>query len=132
MRTPAQARGHTAHTAHTAHAPIHAGLRVFARRTTSPTYRTKEKMSCQPVTRTIRCTEDNLSEFKKIVREWPALHSLVKDLQAQGYFPGLRAMQITLTGNAEYLAKGLDAIHQENASNALKSNTKETDPCKSV
>ena len=130
MRTPACTRLHTAHTAHTAHAPIHAGLRDFAYRTTYPTYRTKKNMGCQSNTRTIRCTEDNLSDFKKMVREWPELHSLVKGLQAQGYFPGLRAMQITLTGSAEYLAKGIDAIHQENASSALKSTIEETDPCK--
>lgn len=92
-------------------------------------------MSCKPVTRTIRCTEDNLSDFKKLVREWPGMHAFVKGLQSQGVFPGLRAMQITVTGSADYVAKGLDAIHQENASEALKAQTQqpeETSPCKSA
>ena len=108
-------RLHTAHTAHTAHAPIHAGLRVFAYRTTSPTYRTKEKMDCKTTTRVIRCTPDNVKEMNAVVKNCPALHDLVKSLQDQNLFPGLRALKITLTGPASFTAQGLAAIQQINA-----------------
>ena len=60
-------------------------------------------------TRTIRCGEHNAKEFQQIVKTTPALLSLVQSLQAQGVFPGLRAMTITLTGAPETVAKGLAA-----------------------
>lgn len=70
--------------------------------------------------RTIRCTPENGAQFQKVVREWPELHALVKELQAQDLFPGLRAMQITLTGSAEHCAKGLAALLPENAPEGQK------------
>lgn len=108
LRTPV--RLYPAHTAHTAHVNTHAGLRVFACRTISPTHCTKEKMDCQQVKKTIRCTEDNLPEFKQALHDWPELNSLCRDLIAQGVFPGLRSMQITLSGSPEIVAQGLGAI----------------------
>jgi hypothetical protein len=65
--------------------------------------------------RTIRCTPENGAQFQKVVRSWPELASLIKDLQAQDLFPGLRAAQITLTGSAEHCAKGLDALLPDSA-----------------
>jgi hypothetical protein len=108
VRTPV--RLYPAHTAHTAHANAHAGLRVFARRTTSPTRCTKEMMYCPPVKKTIRCTEENLPEFKQALRDWPELSTLCRDLIAQGVFPGLRSLQITLTGTPKGVAHGLGSI----------------------
>lgn len=60
--------------------------------------------------RTIRCTPENAPQMQKVVKNWPELHSLVKDLQAADLFPGLRALQITLSGPPEYLDKGLGAL----------------------
>jgi hypothetical protein len=121
-RAHAPARLHPAHTAHTAHANTHAGLRVFAPRTGYPTYRTPKKMDCcNPSTlgtRVIRCTPDNAKEMQQIVKAWPALHALVQSLQAQNQFPGLRALQIELTGTPEQLAKGLGALQQHLAPKA--------------
>jgi len=60
-------------------------------------------------TRVIKCGEHNAKEFQQIVKTTPALLSLVQSLQAQGVFPGLRAMTVTLTGAPETVAKGLAA-----------------------
>jgi len=60
-------------------------------------------------TRVIKCGEHNAKEFQHIVKTTPALLSLVQSLQAQGVFPGLRAMTVTLTGAPETVAKGLAA-----------------------
>lgn len=60
--------------------------------------------------RTIRCTPENAPQMQKVVKNWPELHSLVKDLQAADLFPGLRGLQITLSGPHEYLDKGLGAL----------------------
>ena len=60
-------------------------------------------------TRVIKCGEHNAKEFQQIVKTTPALLGLVQSLQAQGVFPGLRAMTITLTGAPETVAKGLAA-----------------------
>jgi hypothetical protein len=68
----------------------------------------------------IRCTPENAKKFQEVVKSWPELHDLVKFLQDQNLFPGLRAMQITLTGDEKTLAKGLDALIEENASKASK------------
>lgn len=65
--------------------------------------------------RTIRCTPENGAQMQKVVRAWPELHALVQSLQAQDLFPGLRAVQITLTGSAEHCAQGLAALLPENA-----------------
>lgn len=72
-------------------------------------------------TRVIRCTEENVKEFRQVVKAWPELYDLVKGLQEQNLFPGLRAMQITLTGSAEHVGKGLAALLPENAPVAAQS-----------
>lgn len=66
------------------------------------------------VKRVIACTEENAAQMREVVRQWPQLQSLVTGLQAQGLFPGLRAMQITLTGDAATVGKGLAALTGEN------------------
>lgn len=66
-------------------------------------------------TRTIRCTHDNAREMQLVVKHWPELHALVQHLQAQNMFPGLRALQITLTGPQSFVDKGLAALTPENA-----------------
>lgn len=65
--------------------------------------------NAKTMSRTIRCTEANQDEFRVLVKECDQLHSLVKGLQAQGVFPGLRGMSITVTGDEQELAKGLGA-----------------------
>lgn len=65
------------------------------------------------VKRVIACTPQNVAQMREVVRQWPALHGLVEGLQAQGVFPGLRALQITLTGNEATVARGLDALTGE-------------------
>jgi len=62
--------------------------------------------------RTIRCTPDNLAEFRQTVKGWQALHEIVDGLIEQGLFPGLRAMQITVTGDEDTVAKGLAAVRE--------------------
>lgn len=71
--------------------------------------------------RVITCTQDNAAQMQRVVKNWPQLHSLVKGLQEQGVFPGLRSLQITLTGDAHAVAKGLDALEGENGMLALSS-----------
>lgn len=66
--------------------------------------------------RTIRCTPENASQMQQVVKNWPELHALVKDLQGADLFPGLRGLQITLSGPPEYLAKGLGALIPQNGS----------------
>ena len=66
-------------------------------------------------TRTIRCTPDNARDMQQMVKQWPQLHDLVQNLQAQGMFPGLRALSVTLTGPAEFVAGGIGAINQLHA-----------------
>jgi len=70
--------------------------------------------------RTIACTPENAAQMQQVVKAWPELHALVQSLQAQDLFPGLRAMQIKLTGTPEHLAKGLGALLPENAPEAQK------------
>lgn len=120
VRVHAHVCRHTAHTAHTAHANQIKHLHVSPYRTTSPTYRTKRKMDRKKQTALIRCTPENAKKFQEVVKTWPQLHDLVKSLQEQNLFPGLRAMQITLTGDDETIAKGLDALIEQNASMAPK------------
>ena len=69
--------------------------------------------------RVIRCTPDNAKAMAGVVKNWPELHALVQSLQAQGLFPGLRNLQITLTGSAAFTAKGLDAVNKINATKAV-------------
>ena len=73
----------------------------------------------QITTRRISVTQDNAADARAMVRRWPALDSLVQSLQAQGMFPGLRAMQITLTGHDEWVGKGLGAVMSQNAPTAV-------------
>ena len=72
--------------------------------------------ACAPAaTRTIRCTPDNAREMQQMVKNWPELHALVQSLQAQGHFPGLRALSVTLTGPESFVAGGVAAVNQLNA-----------------
>ena len=64
--------------------------------------------------RVIACTEENAAQMREVVKQWPQLNALVKGLQAQGVFPGLRGMRVTLTGSEATVAKGLDALTGEN------------------
>jgi hypothetical protein len=68
--------------------------------------------------RTIRCTPENAKAFQDLVKADADLHSLVQQLQAQDMFPGLRALQITITGDETTLAKGLGAWPVKNGSEA--------------
>jgi len=70
--------------------------------------------------KTIRCTPENAAQMQQVVKAWPELHALVQGLQAQDMFPGLRALQITLTGSAEHVGKGLAALLPENAPEGRK------------
>ena len=67
----------------------------------------------------IRCTPENAKAMAGVVKNWPELHALVQDLQAQDLFPGLRNLQITLTGSEAFTAKGLDAVNEINATKAV-------------
>jgi hypothetical protein len=67
----------------------------------------------------IRCTPDNAAAMQQAVKAWPELHALVQDLQAQGVFPGLRGLSITLTGSAALVGKGLAAVAEINATRAV-------------
>ena len=60
-------------------------------------------------TRTINTTPDNAKEVQQLVKADPQLHALVQSLQAQGMFPGLRAVTFHLTGTPEHCARGLAA-----------------------
>ncbi|MGQ3055165.1 MAG: hypothetical protein ACT6S0_25535 [Roseateles sp.] len=68
------------------------------------------------VTRVIRCDESNAAEFAAMVNDWPELKALVRTLRAVDLFPGLRGMQVTLTGAPEWVSKGVAAVATENAS----------------
>lgn len=62
------------------------------------------------IERVIRCTPDNAAEFRDLIKRWPELQTLIRHTQAQGLFPGLRALRITLTGAPEMVSKGLDTL----------------------
>lgn len=66
----------------------------------------------------IGCTADNAAEFRAAIKRWPQLHGLVTGLQQSGLFPGMRCMQITLTGSPEFVGKGLAAIPLETSDSA--------------
>lgn len=68
--------------------------------------------------RVIRCTPENVGDVRALVKRWPQLDTLVHSLQTQGVFPGLRGLQITLTGEQEWVGKGLGAVMPENAPEA--------------
>lgn len=79
-----------------------------------------EENPTQPLAKkVIRCTPENAAAMQQAVKAWPELHALVQDLQAQNLFPGLRALQITLTGNEQFVAKGLAAVAEINATRAV-------------
>lgn len=68
-----------------------------------------------PVTRHIRATPDDAAALRALVQRWPELHALVQQLQAAQLFPGLRSLQISLTGAPQWVAQGLGAPLPENA-----------------
>lgn len=68
-------------------------------------------MDEKQVKRVIHCTPDNVAEVRALVRRWPTLNTLVETLQAKDLFPGLRSLQITITGSEEWLG----AVMPENA-----------------
>ena len=72
-------------------------------------------------TRRIAVTQGNAAEARALVQRWPALNGLVASLQAQGVFPGLRGLSVTLTGPDEWVGKGLAAVQPENAPGAVLS-----------
>ena len=72
-------------------------------------------MDEKQVKRVIHCTPDNVAEVRALVRRWPTLNTLVETLQAKDLFPGLRNLQITITGSEESVSKGLGAVMPENA-----------------
>lgn len=109
----------TAHTAHTAHPLFIKHLHACHTAHPYPTYRTKKMNDGKDSKRVIRCTPENAKAMAGVVKNWPELHSLVQSLQAQDLFPGLRNMQITLTGSAAFTAKGLDAVNEINATKAV-------------
>jgi len=105
-----------------AHTPAQTRHRRIARANTS--FFTFKKIvmkenQTQPGSRTIRCTPENARAMAAAVKAWPELHTLVQDLQAQNLFPGLRSLQITLTGPDALLDKGIAAVAEINASRAV-------------
>ncbi|MEG0921336.1 MAG: hypothetical protein RSD57_13630 [Comamonas sp.] len=71
-------------------------------------------MDKEKVQKVIHCRESNAAEFRQLVREWPALGKTVEALQAQGLFPGLRGLQITLTGDQQFVDGGVASVTGEN------------------
>ena len=67
-------------------------------------------MDGEVTSRVIRCTEANAADFRALVNGWPELKALVQHLQAQDLFPGLRGMQVTLTGTPEWVGQGLAVL----------------------
>lgn len=61
-------------------------------------------------TRVLRPTLETAGQWRAAIARWPELAGLIRQTQAQGLFPGLRALRITLTGAPQWVAKGLDAI----------------------
>lgn len=78
-----------------------------------------ENQTKPPAKKVIRCTPDNAAEMQRMVKAWPQLHALVQNLQAQNLFPGLRGLTVTLTGSEQFVAKGLAAVTQTNAPQAV-------------
>ncbi|QOQ83690.1 hypothetical protein INP81_07390 [Comamonas thiooxydans] len=121
---------HSAHSAHSAqlihikHLRIRHGAHIAAHHAAhhSTTPFLKEEEMEEEKKRVIGCTPENAAQMKRVVQGWPQLHGLVKQLQAADLFPGMRAMQITLTGSAEFVGQGLDALDPEKRAEGLKSN----------
>ncbi len=70
--------------------------------------------------KTIPCTQDNAREVRALMARWPELDGLVRGLHQAGLIDGLRSVQITLTGDEKFVAKGLGAVKEENAPQAEK------------
>lgn len=71
------------------------------------------------LTRRIVCTPANAPAFRELVKNTPRLLEVVEQLKAQGLFPGLRGMSVVITGSAETVAKGVDALLPKNGSKAV-------------
>lgn len=117
MRACVYAVMHGAHNAHSAHTLHIKHLRHFhaaqvAAHIPHNLFFKGEEMG--EVKKVIACTPENADQMREVIRQWPALHGLVTGLQQQGLFPGLRGLQITLTGPQEVVDKGLDALTGEN------------------
>ncbi len=124
---------HAAHSAHSAHLihinhlhhrhgaqdAAHHGAHL------STTSFLKEEEMEEEEKRVIACTPENAGQMKRVVQGWPQLHGLVKQLQAADLFPGMRAMQITLTGSAAFVGQGLDALDPAKRSQAVLKNQQE-------
>ena len=124
---------HDAHSAHSAHLihinhlrhrhgaqdAAHHGAHL------STTSFLKEEEMDEEKKRVIACTPENAGQMKRVVQGWPQLHGLVKQLQAADLFPGMRAMQITLTGSAAFVGQGLDALDPAKRSQAVLKNQQE-------
>lgn len=123
---------HSAHSAHSAHLihikhlhqrhGAHIAAHHAAHLSTAPFL--KEEEMEEEKKRVIACTPENAAQMKRVVQGWPQLHGLVKQLQAADLFPGMRAMQITLTGSAEFVGQGLDALDPEKRSAGAQSSPK--------
>jgi len=59
---------------------------------------------------TVRCTAENVAEFRSFVKGWPEMVALIADLQKQHLFPGLRAVQITPRGTPKQIANTLASL----------------------
>lgn len=70
-------------------------------------------------TRVFTPAPETAGEFRAVIRAWPELHALVQQLQAVNLFPGLRGLQIAVTGAPGTLDAGLVAAVQKNAPQAL-------------
>ena len=112
---------HSAHLIHIKHLRIRHGAHIAAHHAAhiSTTPFLKEKEMEEEKKRVIGCTPENAAQMKRVVQGWPQLHGLVKQLQAADLFPGMRAMQITLTGSADYVAQGLDALEPKKRAQAV-------------
>ena len=118
---------HSAHLMHINHLRIRHGAHIAAHHAAhhSTTPFLKEEEMEEEKKRVIACTPENAGQMKRVVQGWPQLHGLVKQLQAADLFPGMRAMQITLTGSAEFVGQGLDALDPEKRSQAVLANQQE-------
>lgn len=79
--------------------------------------------------KTIRCTPENANEVRALMGRWPELDGWVRGLHQAGLIDGLRSVQITLTGAESFVAKGLAAVKAENAPQAQKSASPESEAC---
>lgn len=111
---------HSAHLIHINHLRKHHGAHIAAHHGahhSTPLF-LKEKEMDEEKKRVIACTPENAAEVRAAIKAWPQLQSLVKSLQDGGHFPGLRALKFTLTGSAEFVGQGLDALINESRAKA--------------